>query len=57
MKPIYLTLKGLQTQQYLNPTSANELYVDVKKDENYDLLKSITSKYFKHINIIMACAQ
>lgn len=43
-KPLYLTFKGLQTFQYLNPTSARVLYCDIKKDENYEVLRKITSK-------------
>lgn len=46
-KPVYLTFKGLATFQYLNPSQAKTIYVDLKKDENYDLLKKITSKIFK----------
>ena len=43
-KPLYLTFRGLQTFQYLNPTQAKVVYCDIKKDENFDVLKKITSK-------------
>ena len=43
-KPFYLSFKGLQTFQYLNPTQAKVLYIDLKRDEGYEVLKKVTSK-------------
>ncbi|CDW86355.1 activating signal cointegrator 1 complex subunit 1-like [Stylonychia lemnae] len=43
-KPFYLTLKGLKTFQTDDPTKAQVLYCDFKRDEGYAKLQKIASK-------------
>ena len=40
-RPIELTFKGLKTMQDKNPKKSKVLYLDIVKDENYELLQRI----------------